>query len=64
VRLTGVFQPTANESLARAELFDRFETTADAMPAPNGQARQIRGIQALEWHCRRVGYQQKRQVRP
>jgi hypothetical protein len=49
-----VFQLAANESLARADLFDRFETTADAMPAPNCQARQFRGIQALEWHRRRV----------
>jgi hypothetical protein len=57
-----VFQQVANES--RAELFGGFGTTADAMPVPNRQARQIRGIQALEWHCGRVDHQQKRQVRP
>jgi anti-anti-sigma factor len=34
VRLAGVLQPAVKESLVRAELFDLFETSADAGPAP------------------------------
>jgi hypothetical protein len=34
-RLTGELQATVKVSPARAELFGKFETTADAVPAPN-----------------------------
>jgi hypothetical protein len=34
VRLAGVPQPGVSESLGRAELFDLFETSAEAGPAP------------------------------
>jgi hypothetical protein len=64
VRLTGELPAAVKESLARAELSGQFEATADAVPAPNRQARQVRGIAALEWHLRGVAHQQKRQVRP
>jgi anti-anti-sigma factor len=38
VRLAGELQPAVHAALARAELFDLFETTADAGPAPNRPA--------------------------
>jgi anti-anti-sigma factor len=38
VRLAEQLQPAVREALARAELFDLFETTAAAGVAPNGHA--------------------------
>jgi anti-anti-sigma factor len=38
VRLAGVLQPGVSESLGRAELFDLFETSAEAGPTPGLQA--------------------------
>jgi hypothetical protein len=37
VRLAEELQPAVKEALARAELFELFETSADAGPAPNRQ---------------------------
>jgi anti-anti-sigma factor len=48
VRLAGVLQPAVKESLVRAELFDLFETSADAKPAQNRQAGPAPGIQAMK----------------
>jgi anti-anti-sigma factor len=38
VRLAGLLQPMVSESLGRAELFDLFDTSAVAGPAPGIQA--------------------------
>jgi hypothetical protein len=38
VRLAGGLQPAVHEALARAELFDMFETTDDVWPTPALQA--------------------------